>query len=332
MTERERLPVIVLTGPLGSGKTTLLNRLLRQPAMAATAVVINEIGAVPIDHLLVEHSTENLVLLDNGCLCCTVRGDLVAGLRDLAKRRLRGEIPPFDRVVIETTGLADPGPIVHSLMSDVSLVVSYRLGGILAVFDAVNGAAMLDGCPEATKQAAMADLLLISKADLAEGTARPALERRLDSLAPGIERLPAVRGDIPAARVLAACDGRIPRHGIALPVATHGDAIRTHCFLRDGPMPWDTVAWWLDALAIRHGPALLRVKGIVDVAESPGQPLVVHGIHHLFHPPEPLPGWPDADRRTRIVFITRDLSHSVIEDVLAEAEVATAGTPNPAAA
>jgi len=353
-----RIPVTVLTGFLGSGKTTLLNHVLKQPDMAATAVIVNEFGEIGLDHLLVESATEDVVLLNSGCLCCTVRGDIVNTLTDLFVNRVKGRVPYFTRAVIETTGLADPAPVLHALISDPIVEARYMIDGVVTTVDAVNGAGTLDRQIEAVKQAAIADRLIITKTDLAEPEALAALTARLAALNPGAPQLQAAQGAIdpsalfglglfdPATKsadvqrwlrdeaVTAAHDGHDDAHGHDHhDVNRHDARIRAFCVTRDRPISWNALSGWLDALASMRGDDLLRLKAIVAIAEKPEQPVVLHGVQHLFHPPVLLPRWPSEDRRTRIVFITRDLPQQAIEEsftAFAEADepAAPIGLPN----
>lgn len=342
----ERIPVTVLTGFLGSGKTTVLNHVLKHPGMSETAVIINEFGEIGLDHLLVETATEDVVLMSSGCLCCTVRGDIADTLTDLFVKRAKGRIPEFRRVVIETTGLADPAPVLHALMSDPIVAERYMLDGVVATVDAVNGAATLDNHQEAVKQAAIADRLLLTKSDLADSDGMAALARRLAALNPTASPLLVTQGEVDPQALFdlglfdperksvevqrwlndeaLAEDRDLDDHGHDhhhhLDVNRHDDRIRAFSIVRDKPISWNALSGWLDSLASMRGDDLLRVKAIVAIADRPGQPVVLHGVQHLFHPPVLLPAWPSDDHRTRIVFITRDLPQDVIEKSLAAFE------------
>lgn len=343
----DTLPVTVLTGFLGSGKTTVLNRLLHHPGMGETAVLINEFGAVGLDHLLVEHVAEDIVLLQSGCLCCTVRGDMVNAMRDLFLKRVKGEIPEFTRLMIETTGLADPAPIIHTLMTDPLLSSRYRLDGVVTTIDAVNGGATLDNHDEAIKQAAVADRILLTKTDIADFTAVEVLHARLQSLNPGAKVIRVIDGAVEPSDIMDAglfndadkipdvrkwlnaeayADLRRERDrkmGIDVDdhshhhhdINRHDARVQAFVFTRDEPVSWPGLAFALELLISQRGENLLRIKGIVNARES-DKPLAIHGVQHVFHPPAPLPGWPDDDHRTRIVFITRDLEREVIAEML----------------
>ena len=298
------VPVSVVTGFLGSGKTTLLSRLLRDPALARTAVIVNEFGEVGLDHLLVEASDEEIVLLEGGCVCCKVRGDLVRTAGDLLARRAHGSVTAFERIVIETTGLADPAPILHALMTDRELADALRLESVIATVDAAAGAATLDAHPESVKQAALADRIVVTKTDLSDPAAS-GLAERLRTLNPTAPQLMAVHGEVDAGRLFggtlydpASYDSRrYETRG-----HDHG-AVSTFCLRRHTPLRAVTLSLFLQALAEHCGASLLRLKGLVDVLESPGRPAVIHGVQHVFHPPAWLDGWPDEDRTTRIVVI-----------------------------
>jgi dihydroorotase len=345
------IPVTLLTGFLGSGKTTVLNHVLKQPEMAATAVIVNEFGEIGLDHLLVEQSSEDVVLLNSGCLCCTVRNDIVDTLTNLFVDRVKGKIPFFTRVAIETTGLADPAPILHTLMTEPIVAARYMLDGVVTTVDAVNGAGTLDRQPEAVKQAAVADRLLLTKTDFAEPAARQGLEARLALLNPSAPVIPVAQGAVdpallfnlgffdPATKSVdvrrwlrdeAFEGGHDHKHDDDHPdVNRHDDRIRAFCITRERPISWAVVSGWLDGLATMRGDDLLRLKAIVALSDRPDQPVVLHGVQHLFHPPVLLPEWPSEDRRTRMVFITRDLPREAIEKTLAAFEEAVEERPSP---
>lgn len=327
-------PLTVLTGFLGAGKTTLLNRLLTEPALANTLVIINEFGEIGLDHLLVEKIDGDMVVMTSGCLCCTVRGDLSATLEDLLRRRDNNRIAPFDRVIVETTGLADPAPVLHTLMYHPYLMLRFRLDGVVTLVDALNGAAILDRHPEAVKQAAVADRLVITKTDLTE-TPLTGLQERLSTLNPTAVQLIAARGEATADRLLNVGlydpDRKIPdvrswlnaealdsghdhdHHAHAHDINRHDAKIRAFALRHTEPMRPAAFELFLELLRTAHGAHLLRVKGIVALSDDPARPLVIHGVQHMFHPPARLDAWPDKDHTTRIVFILYDMEPSFVE-------------------
>jgi len=314
------LPVSIVTGFLGSGKTTLIARLLRNPTFARTAVIVNEFGEIGLDHELIAASDESLLTLSTGCLCCAVRADLLATLLELRVRRNAGEIG-YDRVLIETSGLADPAPILQALMTERDVARHYALDTLLTLIDAQHGEATLDRHPEARRQAALADRLLLSKTDVADDT--HALRRRLTALNPAAPMLNAVAGDIAPDALFTVTDvdarvARLAKLAVAatspdlpgtrvppapFPQAVHSESITTFSLTRDRPLAALALTLWLEALVEHCGERLLRLKGLVNVTEMPDQPALIHGVRHVFAPPEWLGRWPSGDRRTRMVFI-----------------------------
>ncbi|HKD74371.1 MAG TPA: GTP-binding protein [Ktedonobacterales bacterium] len=307
MPPHAKIPVAIVTGFLGSGKTTLISRILRDPAFARTAVIVNEFGEIGLDHELIASSDETLLALTTGCLCCAVRSDLVATLLDLQRRREAGDIS-FSRVLIETSGLADPAPILHALMTDRDVAQQHGIDGIATVVDALHGEATLDRSPEARRQAALADTLLLSKTDIAGSTV--ALQNRLAKLNPGATLL---RTHHVAPAMLFTGTNVVERFATLpeLPAPNpfmrpqHSDGIETFTLVRERPVPALALTLLLEALAEHCGARLLRLKGLVNIAEMPGQPAVIHGVQHVFSPPEFLERWPSADHTTRVVFIVQ---------------------------
>lgn len=339
------LPIGIITGFLGAGKTTLLNRLLRDPALADSVVIVNEFGEIGLDHLLVETISENMVLLAAGCLCCTVRGDLVDTLEDLIRKRDNGRIAPFRRVLIETTGLADPAPVLNSVLNHPYLGMRYVLDGLVTLVDAINGNATLDNHPEAVKQVAVADRIVLTKTDLVtDQAALSALCARLGALNPGAPVLDAARGEAGAEALIGLGiydpTGKIPdvlgwlraeavagaHHG-----HDHGDAnghaghvshdhdrnrhdgsIRAICLRSDRPVSPGGLDMFLDLLRSAHGPKLLRLKGIVALTDAPDEPILIQAVQHTMHPPVRLPAWPDGDHTTRVVLIMKDMEEAFV--------------------
>ena len=325
------LPVTVLTGFLGSGKTTLLSALLKKPEMKGTAVIINEFGKVGLDHALIERTDENVVELQNGCICCTIREDLHKTLLDLLDRMARGRIAPFDRVVIETTGLADPVPIIHTLMTSYDLQRIYTLDGVITLVDAASGGSTLDAHPESVKQAALAEKIILSKTDIADRARVDALLARLRDINPSVEIITASHGEVAVADLfgfgsydpytksrdvtawLAAESFKEPHHHHHHNVNRHGRDIEAFALTHDTPVGAQAFKFFLDLIMAQAGPNLLRIKGIVHIAGE-DRPAVIHGVQHVFHPIQWLERWPDEDRRTRVVFITQRIPKAEVEN------------------
>jgi G3E family GTPase len=330
MAESPVTPVTVLTGFLGSGKTTLLNRLLADPRFGDTAVLVNEWGEIAVDHALVRASSENVVTLPSGCICCRVAGELLGTLRELHFQRAAGAVPPFRRVVIETTGLADPAPLLATLIEMPAVAARYSLAGVVTTVDAEHGMATLDAHPEAVKQAAMADRLVVTKIDRANAAHVAELEARLAALNPGARVLRSGATAPDPAELLETGlyrgQGRIADAAGWLNAGAYrlaGEAGRTRhdprissfAWTAEEPLAWDDFETALETLVDLLGAWILRLKGLVNVAGEPG-PRAVHGVQHTLYPPARLPAWPDADRRTRLVFIGRDLEVSAVDPIL----------------
>jgi G3E family GTPase len=323
------IPVSIVTGFLGAGKTTLLNHLLKRPEMNRVAVIVNELGEIGVDNELVEVSSEQMMLLNNGCLCCVLRGDLQETLRDLFIKRRNGEIIDYDRVVIETTGLADPAPVMQTLLTDSMLRDQYRLDCVVTLVDAVNAPGQLKEFSEPVKQVALADRLVLTKTDLVQEQPLAALTERLHEINPRAPLRRATNGEIELGflvdvglrrthadleeveRWLGADED--PEGGHA---HRHDETVQTFVLRFDQPMAWAAFTQSMEVLTALRGPDLLRVKGLVNVEGKAG-PMVVQGVQHLFHPPLELAAWPSADRTTRLVFITRGIPRQVVADLFA---------------
>lgn len=328
MSVSDLIPVNLLTGFLGSGKTTLLQRLLRSPAMANTAVLINEFGAVALDHLLIGRIDASTVVLESGCICCTVRSDVSVALRELYSKAERDLCRRFDRTVIETTGLADPAPIIYTLMTDPVIRHHFRLSNVIATVDAVNGERQFAENPESVKQAAVADRLVLTKTDLAAPQAIKTMRSRLAALNPSAQVIDANSEPV-GPELLLGADVYDPDHRIAevrgwldeegpghahkhSDLGRHAADITSFHLVFDKPLDWAAFGIWLTMLLNRHGERVLRIKGILNVAGSQ-TPLCVNGVQHLVHPPFHLEQWPTPERQSRLVFILRDMDPAVIK-------------------
>jgi G3E family GTPase len=311
-----KLPVTIVSGFLGAGKTTLVRRFLATPEGEGTAVVINEFGSVGIDDALVRGSTDEVTLLGNGCLCCNTRSDLQVTLRNLVAEREHGTVPQFKRILIETSGLADPGPILQTFATDRALGGEFHVEVIATMVDAVNGLDTLERSAEARKQVILADRLVVSKTDLGGGSATERLIARLIALNPRATVHTAVDGDLDP-RCLVEVDAAAPDDARAgfVAEAEHSDGIASFVLRDPVPLRWDAFARAMETLIALRGPDLLRVKGFLNVAGCRG-PVVVHVVQHLAHPPVELAAWPDKDRASRLVFITRDIGESQVRNLL----------------
>ena len=330
------IPVNVITGFLGSGKTTLLQHLLVEPALSDMAVLVNEFGEIGLDHHLLQRVDADIVLLQSGCLCCTIRGDLSIAIRDLYGKRERGEIAQYRRLAIETTGLADPVPILATVMAEPVIRHHFRLGHVITTVDGVNGSLHLDRQPESVKQVAVADRIVVTKTDIASPNAVSDLIARLRRLNPSATLFSMTLDHVPDAALLltddlydpgvrkaevqrwlafvaaAPNDDRHSHHG----VNRHDDRIHAFCLTFEEPLDWTAFGIWLSMLLHSRGTDVLRVKGLLNVAGN-DNPVVIHGVQHLVHPPVHLTAWPDDDRRSRLIFIVRDIPQSEIEHSLA---------------
>ena len=318
-----KIPVTVVTGFLGAGKTTLLRRFLASTEGAGTAVIINEFGSVGIDDALVRASSDDVTLLGNGCLCCTMRSDLQNALRNLVAERAQGTLPQFKRIVIETSGLADPGPILQTFATDRALGGEFHVQVVVAVVDAAGGLDTLAWSAEARKQVVLADRLIVSKTDLATSQAAKRLTARLRALNPHAAIHTAVDGDLEP-RCLVEADAHLhaPVRSGFVAEAEHGDGILSFVLTQDAPLPWEAFARAMETLIALRGPDLLRVKGFLNVAGCRG-PVVVHVVQHLAHPPVELAAWPDQNRASRLVFITRGIAERHVRDLFVSVHALT---------
>ena len=345
---KPKIPVVIITGFLGSGKTTLLNHLVKQPHMKMTAIIINEFGEIGIDHLLVETSTEEMIEINNGCICCTVRGDLQDKLGSLSMWLDAGRIPPVERVIVETTGLADPAPIMHTLMTDEHLLNRYRLGGVVTLVDAIAGSSSIGRYPEAVKQIAIADQLIFSKTDLVESlSGRDSylqLKERVrqinsravvhevangavdaDDLFPDetedtevvLADISQWMGSVEETGHEAECSdpphAHTHAHSHSHTHEANQSGIRTFLIELDEPVDRDRFNEFMQDLALEFGENLLRMKGLLNVEDRPEQPAVVHGVQHVFFPIRWLDRWPGEDRTSKLVFITQGLAPDAVQ-------------------
>ena len=335
------IPLVVLTGFLGSGKTTLLKNILKDPAMAGTAVIVNEFGDVGLDNTLIEAAEEETVLLPSGCVCCAVRGDLVAALKRLFDKAQSGDIPELSRVVLETSGLADPAPIAHTLMSEDDLFRLYALDGIITAADAELITSQIEEHFEPAKQLAIADRILITKTDRVDAARVEAIEGLIHSLNPTAEITAIAHGraNVELFTGLAAFEPIAAKHhaegwlGLEDVAAAgldtckdphcadpshshrHTHGIRAFAITYDEPLDGMKLSFAIELLRQHHGDKLLRIKGIANVAGEP-LPFVIHGVQHIFYPPTTLEAWPSDDRRSRLVLITKDLDEDAVRTVL----------------
>lgn len=337
MTEQPRptqptIPISVITGFLGSGKTTLLNKLIKHPAMEKVVVLVNEFGEVGLDHMLVETISEDIVLLQSGCICCQIKDDLANTLFDLFDKRKSGEIDAFTRVLIETTGVADPVPVVQTIMSDPTLSTRFRLGGVITLVDSVFGRSQLETHDESIKQAALADHLVLTKTDLSNNADVTSIKHTIQRINPTATITAAIKGDIDpqvlfdstlfndnsktqrdALKWLNKEQHKMHHHSGITP--EHHNGISSISISLDRPIRWDDFSEWLDGLIFSRAENLLRIKGLLNV-EGKSKPVVIQGVQHMFYPPSTLKNWPTSDQRSHLVFITYNFNPKAIEESL----------------
>jgi len=332
MAYSDFIPVNVVTGFLGSGKTTLLQRLLHSPSLQDTAVLVNEFGEVGLDHHLLQSVTESTLLMDNGCLCCAIRGDLQGALTELFDQRERGDIPAFKRVVIETSGLADPVPIAYTVLAEPILQHHFRLGNVITTIDAINGAGQLGEFEESVKQVGVADRLVLTKSDMAAPDDVARLREELQRLNVSAPIFDAAHDDLSPARLIVEdlydLKGKMREveywreqddhegHDHAEHDHGHTTGVTSFALQFEGALDWTAFGIWMTMLLNRHGDRVLRIKGMLNVAGQP-TPVLINGVQHVVHPPLHLEAWPDDDHRSRLVFIVRDISRAKIEASLA---------------
>jgi G3E family GTPase len=343
LNHANRIPVTLVTGFLGSGKTTLINAGLKSPDLAKTVVVVNEFGAVGLDHQLYTSSNDAVVVLENGCLCCTVKSDLIATMNSLYHDRARGDLPDFNNVVIETTGLAEPGPVIQAFLSEPTLDGLYRVVNVVTVVDAVNWASTAEKHDEALRQVALADDVLISKLDIKGDDGFSELATQLQSINPAarIEKMNLISEVVAPLLMHRGFDAADPMADPSewLSIATYeayeqnsdeaagvsdqsvpqhlaAKGIESFVLTRSNPLSREELQFLLDGISQNLGPSLLRVKGLINILEEPGKPAVVQGVQHLLHNLTWLEKWPSADERTRIVFITQGMARSDLKDMI----------------
>ena len=331
MNQINQIPVTVITGFLGSGKTTLLSSILKKKEMQKTAVIINEFGEIGLDHALIEHTDENIVELQSGCICCTIQGDLNKTLIDLFDKMMNGKVSSFNRILIETTGLANPVPIIHTLMSSIELIRIYSLDGVITVVDSINGEKTLDLHEESLKQLALAEKIILSKTDIVDKDEIKSLVYRIKEINPVSQIIFSKFGNIPLEEIfglgaydpykksadvknwLAAEKYKDKKHHHHHDVNRHNENIRAFSMMSENPVNMIAFSFFRDMISAALGANLLRMKGIVNIAGEE-RPAVIHGVQHIFHPVQWLETWPDNDRRTKLVFITQNIKKEQIED------------------
>ena len=331
MNQINQIPVTVITGFLGSGKTTLLSSILKKKEMQKTAVIINEFGEIGLDHALIEHTDENIVELQSGCICCTIQGDLNKTLIDLFDKMMNGKVSSFNRIIIETTGLANPVPIIHTLMSSIELIRIYSLDGVITVVDSINGEKTLDLHEESLKQLALAEKIILSKTDIVDKNEIKSLVYRIKEINPVSQIIFSKFGNIPLEEIfglgaydpykksadvknwLAAEKYKDKKHHHHHDVNRHNENIRAFSMMSENPVNMIAFSFFRDMITAALGANLLRMKGIVNIAGEE-RPAVIHGVQHIFHPVQWLETWPDNDRRTKLVFITQNIKKEQIED------------------
>ena len=331
MNQINQIPVTVITGFLGSGKTTLLSSILKKKEMQKTAVIINEFGEIGLDHALIEHTDENIVELQSGCICCTIQGDLNKTLIDLFDKMMNGKVSSFNRILIETTGLANPVPIIHTLMSSIELIRIYSLDGVITVVDSINGEKTLDLHEESLKQLALAEKIILSKTDIIDKDEIKSLIYRIKEINPVSQIIFSKFGNIPLEEIfglgaydpykksadvknwLAAEKYKDKKHHHHHDVNRHNENIRAFSMMSENPVNMIAFSFFRDMITAALGANLLRMKGIVNIAGEE-RPAVIHGVQHIFHPVQWLETWPDNDRRTKLVFITQNIKKEQIED------------------